>query len=71
MYPTRGISPNIMAKTLGSVMNTSPGPASGAMPTLNTVGKMMNPLRIATAVSMMQTLVADLTRRVSRLKYDE
>ena len=59
-----------MEKTLGKVMNTSPGPASGAIPTLKTVGKMMQPLSTATSVSMTQTLRADLTSMVSLLKYE-
>ena len=58
-----------MLKTLGSVMNTSPGPASTlTSSTLNTAGKMMKPLRMATTVSMMLTPAAVLGRFVSPRK---
>ena len=58
-----------MLNTLGSVMKTSPGPASTLTPsTLNTAGKMMKPLSMATTVSMTLTPTAVFGRLVSALK---
>ena len=43
------------AKTFGKVMNTSSGPAVGAIPKLNTAGKIITPARMATTVSNVAT----------------
>ena len=43
--------PHICSNTLGSVMNTSPGPESGATPKAKQAGKMMSPVARATPVS--------------------
>ena len=43
--------PHICSNTLGSVMNTRPGPESGATPKAKQAGKMMSPVARATPVS--------------------
>lgn len=44
-----------LSKTFGSVMKTNGGPASGFIPTEKAAGKITNPAKIATSVSMTDT----------------
>ena len=68
MTASQGRLPKACWKTLGSVMNSRLGPASGWMPTEKAAGKIMKPARMATIVSIHPTLSAVLGRLVSLRK---
>ena len=53
----------IWLNTLGSVMNTRPGPLPGSTPNAKHAGKMMRPAMMATSVSSPATRSASPVRR--------
>ena len=59
-----------LSKTFGSVMKTKGGPASGLIPTEKAAGKITNPAKIATNVSIIDTWMAVFVKFVSLLKYE-
>ena len=65
-----GMLPNACWKTLGKVMKSKLGPASGLIPTEKAAGKMIIPAKIATNVSIVATLRATLGSGVSFLNYE-
>ena len=60
MYAYIGTPPNACWNTLGRVIKMRLGPESGCMPTEKAAGKMINPANIATKVSMIPTLQAEI-----------